>query len=25
MPEFQAAFHCAAGDKMVRAARCQIW
>ncbi len=25
MPEFQAAFHCAAGDKMVRASRCQIW
>jgi putative endopeptidase len=25
MPEFQAAFHCAAGDKMVRANRCQIW
>ena len=25
MPEFQAAFHCAAGDKMVRAQRCQIW
>ncbi|HZW53054.1 MAG TPA: M13 family metallopeptidase [Candidatus Elarobacter sp.] len=25
MPEFQAAFHCAASDKMVRASRCQIW
>lgn len=25
MPEFRAAFHCAAGDKMVRAQRCQIW
>ena len=25
MPEFRAAFHCAAGDKMVRAERCQIW
>jgi putative endopeptidase len=25
MPEFQAAFHCAATDKMVRASRCQIW
>jgi hypothetical protein len=25
MPEFQAAFHCAASEKMVRANRCQIW
>jgi putative endopeptidase len=25
MPEFQAAFHCAAGDKMIRKERCQIW
>jgi putative endopeptidase len=25
MPEFRAAFHCAAGDKMVRADSCQIW
>ncbi|HEX3467614.1 MAG TPA: M13-type metalloendopeptidase [Candidatus Elarobacter sp.] len=25
MPEFAAAFHCAAGDKMVRAERCRIW
>ena len=25
MPEFRAAFHCVAGDKMVRAESCQIW
>jgi putative endopeptidase len=25
MPEFKAAFHCMAGDKMVRANQCQIW
>jgi predicted metalloendopeptidase len=25
MPEFRAAFHCVAGDKMVRADACQIW
>ena len=25
MPEFRAAFHCVAGDKMVRANSCQIW
>ncbi len=25
MPEFRAAFGCAAGDKMVRAQRCRIW
>jgi hypothetical protein len=25
MPEFRAAFQCAAGDKMVRADSCQIW
>jgi putative endopeptidase len=25
MPEFQAAFKCAATDKMVRKDRCQIW
>jgi putative endopeptidase len=25
MPEFRAAFHCVAGDKMVRAQSCQIW
>ena len=25
MPEFQSAFACAAGDKMVRKDRCQIW
>ena len=25
MPEFRAAFHCMAGDKMVRADSCQIW
>ncbi len=25
MPEFKAAFHCMAGDKMVRANACQIW
>jgi len=25
MPEFRAAFHCVAGDKMVRADSCQIW
>ncbi len=25
MPEFRAAFHCVAGDKMVRTESCQIW
>jgi len=25
MPEFRAAFHCVAGEKMVRAESCQIW